>query len=124
MLNKVILNGRLTAAVEIKKTTSGKSMASFTLAVPKSKQKANFIRCKAWESVADTLQQYTDKGQEITVEGSLEQNTYEVQGQQRTTYEVVVNQITLHGRPKADEPEEEAEYIRPTLEINRDDLPF
>ena len=99
-------------------------MASFTLAVPKSREKTNFIRCKAWENVADTLQQYTDKGQELTVEGSLEQNTYEVQGQQKTTYEVVVNQITLHSRPKAEEPEEEAEYIRPTLEINRDDLPF
>ena len=126
MLNKVILNGRLTAAIEVRKTTSGESVASFTLAVPKNKDKTNFIRCNAWETVADTLYQYTKKGQEITVEGSLEQNTYELQGQKRTTYEVNVERITLHSKPKQEEQEEETvEISRPTtFEISGDDLPF
>lgn len=67
-LNKIILCGRLTADLEIKKTNNNKSVASFTLAVPRPKVKGatetitDFITCVAWGNVADFIARFFSKG--------------------------------------------------------------
>ena len=70
MVNSVILIGRLTKDPEIKKTSSGKSVASFTLAVNQrfNRDKTDFINCVAWEKTADYLGNYVKKGNLIAVE--------------------------------------------------------
>ena len=124
MINRVVLVGRLTKGIELKKTASGKSVATFTLAVTKNKDKTNFITCVAWERVADILNQYTQKGSQIAVEGSLEQREYEYQGAKRSVLEVLVSSVELTGnRQQAqEEPEEEIIYNRP-ISIDDSDLP-
>ena len=52
-MNTVILLGRLTADPDIRSTRDGKAVASFTLAVDRYKEGADFIRCQAWEKRAE-----------------------------------------------------------------------
>ena len=59
MINRVILVGRITKEVTLRKTPSGKSVASFTVACNRRFQAANgenqtdFISCVAWNQTAD-----------------------------------------------------------------------
>lgn len=81
-LNKVTLCGRLTADVELKQTTSGKSVVSFTLAInrPRGKdneeQKADFFECTAWEKTAEFISKYFHKGESLYIEGELRPRQY------------------------------------------------
>ena len=48
-MNVAILMGRLTRDPELKYTSNGKAYTTFTLAVQKTKDEAEFIDCVAWE---------------------------------------------------------------------------
>ncbi len=102
MINSVVLVGRLTRDVEVKKTTSSLSVTSFTLAVDNQTKDVNgnkttsFITCTAWRQTADFLSKYTHKGSLIGVEGRLQQRSYERKdGSKASVLEVVVSTITL-----------------------------
>ena len=57
-MNVVILMGRMTRDPELKYTSGGKAYTSFTLAVQKTKDDAEFIDCIAWEKTAETIAEY------------------------------------------------------------------
>ena len=68
-LNKVVLCGRLTADPELKQTTSGIAVVSFTLAVNRrfqtksadgaqAAQQADFISVVAWRQTAEFISRY------------------------------------------------------------------
>lgn len=81
-MNRVLLVGRLTDDVQIRKTRNGKSVCSFNLAINEGKdaegnEKAVFISCVAWEKIADAMEAYTSKGSMISVEGKLQNRSYE-----------------------------------------------
>lgn len=83
MINRVVLVGRLTRDPELRKTTSGASVASFTLAVDNrmakdsSEKSASFIPCIAWNLTADNVVKYTRKGSLVAIDGFIVQRTYE-----------------------------------------------
>ncbi len=83
MINRVVLVGRLTKDPEVRKTTSGTSVCSFTLAVSRRKSNdpnaptADFISCTAWNQTADLMGQYLHKGSQIGVEGRLQTRNYD-----------------------------------------------
>lgn len=77
-LNNVSLSGRLVAAPELKQTNSGKTVASFCVAVDRvydranpPEQTADFINCTAWGKTAEFVSKYFDKGSQIIVRGRL-----------------------------------------------------
>lgn len=74
MMNKVTLAGRLTDTPELKTTTSGLSVTSFTLAIDRrQKEKAcDFISCVAWRGTAEFIAKYFTKGQAIAITGSIQ----------------------------------------------------
>ena len=95
MLNHITIMGRLTRDPELRRTTSGKGVTSFTIACdkPGKDSGASFIECVAWEKTADFIANYFMKGSAIIVEGRLESRQYETKdGQKRTVTEVVVSQ--------------------------------
>ena len=58
MVNKFILQGRLTADPELKQTQSGVSCANLTIAWSEKYKETEtkcFQRCKAWRSTADFI---------------------------------------------------------------------
>lgn len=85
MINRVVLVGRLTRDVEVRKTQSGLSVASFTVACDRrgarqdgaNQQSADFISCVAWRQSADFLGQYARKGAMVAVEGRLQSRSYD-----------------------------------------------
>lgn len=81
-MNAVILIGRTTKDIELRRTGSGTAVASFTLAVNRDfrtqdGQEADFIQCVAWKKTAELLEQYVHKGDRIAVNGSIRTRNYE-----------------------------------------------
>lgn len=100
-LNKVVLCGRLTADPELKQTSSGVSVVSFTLAVNRRFQsksadasqggQADFINLVAWRQTAEFISKYFKKGSALCVTGSIQTRSWQdQQGQRRYATEVVV----------------------------------
>ena len=80
-LNAVVLVGRTTKDIELRRTGSGTAVASFTLAVNRDfrtqdGQEADFIQCVAWKKTAELLEQYVHKGDRIAVNGSIRTRNY------------------------------------------------
>lgn len=104
--NKVILMGNLTRDVEVRTTSSGQSVASFSLAVSRSwknqdgqqQEQTSFINCVAWGKAGEIIAQYTSKGSSLLVSGRLDQRTYEDKdGNKRQAVEVVVEDFNFTG---------------------------
>ena len=90
-MNVVILMGRMTRDPELKYTSGGKAYTSFTLAVQKTKDDAEFIDCIAWEKTAETIAEYFRKGRKVLVQGRLNVSSYEQNGEKRKSTKVVVS---------------------------------
>lgn len=101
-MNTVQLVGRLTKEVDLRFTSSGTAVGSFTLAVNRSftnqqgEREADFINCVIWRKAAENLANFTRKGSQIGVEGRIQTRNYEnQQGQRVYVTEVVVNNFHL-----------------------------
>ena len=81
MLNKVVLIGRLVKDPnELRKSEGGASVSSFTLAVDNSyskESKADFIPVIVFNRLAEFTCSYLIKGALISVEGRLQQRSYQ-----------------------------------------------
>lgn len=103
-LNHSTIMGRLVADPELRRTQSGKSVVSFTIACdkPGKDNGADFIPCVAWDKTADFINQYFTKGNPIAIEGRLSSRQYETnEGQKRKVLEVVVSQAHFCGKKEA-----------------------
>ncbi|MDQ8764344.1 single-stranded DNA-binding protein [Streptococcus ruminantium] len=116
MFNKVILTGRLTKAIEVKRTPAGKSVASFQLAVERryknqaGEKVTDFHDCVIWNALAENLAKWTGKGSLIGVVGRLEKRSYQnQQGQRVTISEVIVEEYTLLDYRQREEAQESLE---------------
>ena len=82
MINSDVLVGRLTRDPELRKTNSGSSVASFTLAVDDSFRGPNgekitiFMPITVWGKSADNVAKFTRKGSLVGVTGRLTQRKY------------------------------------------------
>lgn len=101
MINRVVLIGRLTKDPELRKTQSGTSVVSYTIAVNRRSQTpgqpdADFINCVAWNKTAELMAQYLHKGSLIGVEGRIQTRSYDnQQGQRVYITEVLVGSVTF-----------------------------
>ena len=99
MLNYSVLMGRPTTDIELRHTTSGTAVASFTIAVdrrPKQgeEKQADFINIVTWGKTAEFAANYFRKGQLVAVEGSIQTRKYQdKEGNNRTAFEVVANNV-------------------------------
>lgn len=104
MLNKVILIGRITNDIELRQTNEGTPLVYFTLAVNRrvrnnnnnNQQQTDFVDCKAWRGLAETISNHLKKGSLIAVEGRLEVfNSQSDNGQYNRRVTVVVDQFSF-----------------------------
>ena len=104
-MNSCVLIGRLTRDVEVRVTTSGKPVASFTLAVDRRRKEdgADFIPCIAWDKAAETIARYVHKGDMFGVTGYIQTRSYEKDGRRNYATEVVTTsfQFLEHKREMA-----------------------
>ena len=154
MINRVVLVGRLTKDIEVRKIPNGTSTTSFTVACNRRFQSkdaqgptADFINCVAWRQQADFLGSYAHKGSIVGVEGRIQTRNYEGQNGRVYVTEVVCENVQLIGnassnqnrtnsQPSYDQPSsqpvtyssqqnyEDDFSSTPSLDISSDDLPF
>lgn len=120
-MNIVALTGRLTAEPELKKSTSGVSVCSFSIAVARNFKKeggpeADFIRCVAWRNTAEFICRYFKKGTKIEISGELQSRSYsdKTDGKTKTIMEVIVNQASFAESKSSSAPKTEATPITAT----------
>jgi len=105
-INQVILMGRLTRDPEVRTTTTGKTITSFSLAVDRGGQEdaADFFDVTAWEKLGELVSQYLSKGRRCLVQGRLRQDSWEDKetGKKRSRVEVVATDVTFLDGPNGD----------------------
>lgn len=100
----ITIVGNLTADPEVRTTSAGAQVASFTIAsTPRSWNRgtnqfedgqALFMRCSAWRDLAEHCARSLAKGMRVIAQGRLTQRSYEAKdGTQRTVVELQVDEI-------------------------------
>lgn len=133
-MNVAAITGRLVQDPELRATSSGKSVVSFTLAVvdPDNKESTDFIDCVAWEGRAEFLSKYFTKGQKVEVTGKIKTRTFEKKdGQKGKATELVARNIGFAESKKDSQTANETSNSMPDggfddfqMVDNDDDLPF
>ena len=107
MLNLVAIMGRLAADPQMRQTQSGKSVASFRVAVDRGRKDANgqnqtdWLDVVAWDKAADFVSRYFPKGSMIAVTGRLQSRNYQDKnGNNRTAIEIVAQNVSFCGEKK------------------------
>ena len=128
----------MTRDPEARKTQSGISTCSFTVAVQRRYKnaqgvyEADFIPVVCWRELSDVCVKYLQKGSKVAVQGSLQTRNYEAKdGSKRTAFEIIAGSVEFLSRNEnkgeQEHEEEQAEEERPTNMTPADDedsLPF
>lgn len=107
-VNKVILLGNAGHNAEVKSTSAGKSVANFSLAINQpfrnkkdGTQRVEWVRCVAWDKLAQIAEKFVVKGTVVFVEGRLQTRQFEGrEGAAKTITEVVVASLRVLGAAK------------------------
>ena len=139
-INKVMIMGRITREIELRKTPKSKSVADIGLAVNRRRKdesgqmidETTFVDVTLWGRTAEVVHQYSGKGQPIFVEGRLETDTWEDKdtGQKRYKLKIVGENVQLMGSKAENEaskksngsPEPQEKPI--VSNLGDDDIPF
>ena len=100
----ITIIGNLTDEPELRTTSAGAQVASFTIAsTPRSWNRSTnqfedgqalFMRCSAWRDLAEHCAQSLGKGMRVIAQGRLQQRSYQAQdGSNRTVIELQVDEI-------------------------------
>ena len=141
-MNTINITGKLFKDPVLSQSPSGIPYTRFTLAVAikgakKGDQLADMIPCIAWKSQAETLAQYSHKGDTLGIVGKLSVRPYQKDGKTLNNIEVVVRSAEMMGDPRAKvEPLQTEEPIQmiiedikteetaPASDQGNNDLPF
>ena len=140
-LNKVILIGHMTADPELKQTTNGVNVCSFSIGVTRKytrgeQSQTDFINIVAWRTTAEFIARYFRKGSAICICGSLQTRTWtDNNGNKRYATEVIADEASFVER-KSESVGRTDSYSAPTFNTpiseapkfeeiaGDDDLPF
>lgn len=133
-MNKFIGIGRIVKEIEKRVTQSGKSVITFTIAIKRDKETSDFLNCVAWNSTADFLSQYVNKGDLISVDGKVQSRSYDKSdGNKAYVTEIITNAVSLLSKVqnkdkyelKEDEEIETKKFFDELNDLIKDDeLPF
>lgn len=110
-MQKFICIGNLTKDPDLTTTTSGLSVAKFTVAVARKfknaqgEKETDFLNVVAWRTLADNCGKYLKKGSKCSVVGTVQNRSYEAQdGTKRYITEIVAEEVEfLSTAPKKEE---------------------
>ena len=125
-LNHTEIQGRLVDNPVCGQTNSGADYANFRIAWNekyKDKETKLFIECKSFNGTAQFVQRYFTKGQEIIVEGKLNTEEWENNGQKRSKTVLIVSNVHFSGK-KQDNPSQESVSQSVPTPVETDELPF
>jgi single-strand DNA-binding protein len=103
-VNKVILIGNLGQDPELRYTSSGVAVASFSMATSESwkdqdgnvQEKTQWHKLVAWRKLAEIVGEYLKKGSKVYVEGRIQYRSYDDKnGVKRDITEIVLDQMLM-----------------------------
>lgn len=103
-MNRVELIGRLANDIDLKKTNSGLSVCTFTLAVQRNTEdkEADFIDCQAWRQTAEYISKYGKKGQLWAVEGHIQKTSYDTDNGKKYLTQVIAERVVSLNNKRED----------------------
>lgn len=141
MINKVILDARLSKDVELRYTQGGEAIATLNLASSEKGKKKDgstyekvlYVDCKVFGRTAEVANQYLKKGSRVLIEGKLNLETWEKNGVKHYKHTITCLELTmLDSKPQSPKQNESASaegyYANsptpmPDIEV-ADDIPF
>lgn len=141
-INHVTLVGRATSTPELRKTPSGQSVTSFSIATNRvwtdkagaKQEEVEFSNIVMWGRQAEVASQFVTKGSLLAVEGRLKTRAWkDKQGVERKTTDIIAENLQLGPRPDRMPVQERLEKNEeipsvsdepPAEEIKSEDLPF
>lgn len=114
-MNNCSFFGRLTREPELSTSQEGKYYTRFCLAVKRRSKDNNhpqsdFIDCIAFDKLAEIINEYCSKGDQIGVIGRMQTSSYDKDGEKRKSFDLIVSEVDLVGggkETKAQEPQKE-----------------
>ena len=103
-LNKVMIIGNLGREPEMRYTSSGRPVTSFSVATSRAwttpdgerHEETEWFNVVAWGNLAETCKQYLSKGQRVYIEGRLQTRKWEdKEGVTKYTTEIVANEMIM-----------------------------
>jgi single-strand DNA-binding protein len=134
-VNKAILIGNLGSDPEVKTTSTGKQVASFSLATSErykdkttgeAKSVTEWHNVVLWGNLAEVAGKYLRKGSKIYLEGKIKTRSYESNGAKKYITEIIGDNLTMLGeKPQpAAQVEASSGHTVPSHDVSKDDLPF
>ena len=139
-MNKLTIIGNLTRDPELRTTSSGVNVCTFTVAVNRRRSgnsnqpEADFFRVSAWRQLGENCQRYLAKGRKVAVVGSVSVSTYTGNdGTTRATLEVTADDVEFLSSRNEDagyapaapsQPAPAAPAMNGFEEVDDEDLPF
>lgn len=132
MINKMILQGRLTADIELRRTQSDVANTEFTIAWSEKYKEVEtrcFMRCKAWRQAAEFLDKYFRKGQEILIEGHMVTEKWEKDGEKKSRTICLIDKVNFCGSKSSNgyniPPKTYADgFVNILDDVEYDEIPF
>ncbi len=125
-INRVEISGNLGRDPELRATSSGTQVCSFSVCVNTRqkvngewKDKANWVDVIFFGNRAESISKYLAKGSHVTVAGRLSQNVWEKDGQKRSKLEVIGEDIDFQDGKRTEQAAQE-----PSADVYDDDIPF
>ncbi len=134
-LNKVQLIGNLGKDPELKYTSAGVAVATFSIATSDSwkdqegnaQERTEWHNIVAWRKLAEICGEWLKKGKRVYIEGRLQTRNYEKDGVKRYVTEIVADQLIMldgGGQRSTNGGESEAPAATDAVPAKDDDLPF
>lgn len=135
-MNKLTIIGNLTRDPELRTTTSGISVCTFTVAVSRKRTQnqqqpeADYFRVTAWRERGEICAKYLQKGKKVCVIGPVSVSTFTGNdGTTRANLEVTAEEVEfLSSRQEtqaaAPEPIRDPQTGMEQIEMDTDELPF
>lgn len=117
-MNKLTIIGNLTRDPELRTTSAGKEVCTFTVAVNRRKTgnnqqpEADFFRVSAWDGLSKSCGQFLAKGRKVAVVGSVSVHMFQTQtGETKAQLEVNASDVEFlspkgDGFTQVDEPDD------------------
>ena len=133
-INKVILIGNLGRDPEVRRTQSGTSVASFSIATTEKfsdrsgnrQERTEWHNIVVWDKMAELAGKYLKKGSSVYLEGKLQTSSWEDKngGGKKYKTEIIANQMQfLGGRNDGGSSELPSTDINADVNVD-DELPF
>ena len=126
-INQATILGRATRAPEIKHIPSGHAVASFSVATSKKikdQEKTEFHNIVAWGKLAELCAKYIKKGDMTFVQGEIQTDVYEKDGQKHYSTKINAQNVHFLGQKSSNDGAKPTSDIQAKPEYAGGEIPF